>query len=454
MALSATVVFEVRPTNGTANAGGGFNASGSSPGTDYSQQNGVQVAFDGATISAATSGVTATILITGYAAAATDNRNLLAITGGTNFITGIYEIVSVSAGVSGVGTWTLDRNCTTGVGAAMTGNMGGARSGFAAGTTTLNANMVGGNIAWIKNEAWNEAVNISASGGAGTPIYLIGYNAARNDKPLTTGRPLNDRATAAGDAIAASGNDVWCFYLRATRAGDAGFSIATGTGRAYWCASYNNAGEGFECAGGMTAFACEAYSNTGPGWGANFSGYAHGCYSHDNTGNGFNHNNNGCTLTFCIAEANASSGCNGPAGGSYHVNNTFDGNTGASSDGVTTDVPRMVFGNNIMSNNGRDGARANSGAQFSVLAFNNDYYNNAGTARTNWPTGVGDIAVDPAYVDRTNGNFAVGTSVDNEGYPGAFPSATSTGYLGIGAVQSTPGGGSAGMLFIPDMAGT
>ena len=89
---------------------------------DYTQSDTPHVAFDGATITAATTSIKQTITITGYTVATTDVCNALNITGGTNFTTGVYTINSVNAGLN---TWTLDRNVASGVGAAMTGDMGG-----------------------------------------------------------------------------------------------------------------------------------------------------------------------------------------------------------------------------------------------------------------------------------------------------------------------------------------
>jgi hypothetical protein len=126
MAVNATAIWRVRPSGNNAN-GGGYDPGISSPGTDYSQQNSPQVTFNGSTVTAVTAGASATITITGYTVAATDVANALNITGGTNFTAGWYFIQSVNTGSN---TWTLDRNVATGVGAAMTGRMGGGWADF------------------------------------------------------------------------------------------------------------------------------------------------------------------------------------------------------------------------------------------------------------------------------------------------------------------------------------
>lgn len=140
MTINPTAIWRVRPSGSNAN-GGGYDPGIASPGTDYSQQNAAHVTFNGTTITATTAGVGATITITGYTPAATDVANAVQISGGTNFIVGFYYIVS-----TGVGTWTLDRNCTTGAGSAMTGAMGGGWADFWTNTT---ANIVPGNTVYI-----------------------------------------------------------------------------------------------------------------------------------------------------------------------------------------------------------------------------------------------------------------------------------------------------------------
>src|SRR5690242_11230658 len=142
MAVNATAIWRVRPSGNNAN-GGGFDPGISSPGTDYSQQNGPHVTFDGATIRATTSGTSATITVVGYTVAATDVANALNITGGTNFTTGWYFIQSVNTGAN---TWTLDRNVSSGAGSGMTGRMGG---GWADPITNLGSPPVAGNVVYV-----------------------------------------------------------------------------------------------------------------------------------------------------------------------------------------------------------------------------------------------------------------------------------------------------------------
>lgn len=426
--------WEIRPTNGTAEAGGGFNGAGSSPGTDYSQQNGVQVAFDGATITATTAGITDTIVITGYTTATTDNRNTVAITGGANFVTGIYEIIAVNTGAN---TWQLDRNCTSGAGTAMTGNMGGARSGFTVGTTALQSSsvIVAGNFVHIKNEAWNEAVVLITSGVSGGPITFQGYNSSRGDiDPFTSGvanNPTNDRATAAGDGIGGGAANLIMRNINVTRAGDAGFGTSSALVRLENCWSYNNTNEGFETAN--TWINCKSTMNGGSGIVG--AAPAIGCVSMNNTGNAFDGQS---FLAFCIAAFNAATNgvIRNPTAVVLNCNSV--GNIGANSDGIltTTPDPRLVVMNNISANNGRYGITATDGD--SMLSDYNDFFGNGTAARNNVPVGTHDLTSDPQFTNgSTSTNFAT-TDVDT----GADTIAVTVSGLEVGMiVRFTSSGG-------------
>lgn len=144
-ALAPTIIWRVRPSGNNAN-GGGFDPGVTSPGTDYSQQDGPQVTFNGSTLTMSNSGASATVIVTGRSTFAADVGNIVKIASGTNFIAGFYTIISAVPGVTGVGTWTFNVACTSGVGSAAVGRMGGGWADFWMNTT---ANIVPGNIVYI-----------------------------------------------------------------------------------------------------------------------------------------------------------------------------------------------------------------------------------------------------------------------------------------------------------------
>ena len=451
MAIPATQVWEVRPTNGTANAGGGFDPSVASPGTDYSQQDAVQVAYTDLVIGGTTTNLTSA----GTPFTSAHVGNTIAITGGTGFTTGFYSIRSVAAAVA-----TMDRSVGTGGSTGGTGNLGGARSGYSVGTTTLQSSLVAGNKVWIKNEAWNEAVALTIGGAAATPIIHEGYDTSRGDKPTGTGRPLNNRASAAGDGITISQLYNRFLYLRVTAAGDAGFSIQQSLNAFIYCRSYGNTGEGFEGTGAFTThmFGCEIDTNSNYG-ATNWVPFGSCNYWHDNTLGGFSKAGNGGTHIFSIFEANAGNGIDSGGGSSpMNIQNcVFDGNTGASTDGVNgTNVPTSHWINNIFSNNGRRGVTVTDGD--SIYSDYNCYYNNTTAAISpasgaagapNQPGTNDQVAVDPQFTNRGAGDFSIGTNLKALGFPGVFPGALSTGYMDIGAVQRQEAGGGGGLAANP-----
>ena len=436
MAHPATLVWEIRPTNGTADAGGGFDPAVASPGTDFSQQDAVQVAYTDLVIGASNTLTSAAVPFT-----SADVGNNITITSGTGFTADIYNIRSYAAGVV-----TLDKSPGTLASTGGVGNLGGARNGLNTGTSKVQAKVVAGNKIWIKNEAWNEAITLSVAGGTGTPIVWEGYNSTRGDTPTGSNRPRNNRASAAGNAISGNVADNIFKNIWVSNCGSTGGWANSGASTFINCRSSNNTGYGFNIIG--LKINCESDNNSVDGFNAVAATQrgAFGCYAHDNSAIGFDLVSVNEFLAFCISESNASHGvAQSGSAGSPLINCTINGNTGASTDGVNSGgtplAIHMVFNCNI-TNNGRYGINQ-AGVGAIILNYNN-YYGNATAARNNAPTGANDIALDPGYTDATNGNFAVGTNMKAVGWPGVFPSGASTGYLDIGAVQRQEAAGGGG----------
>ena len=176
-AIGANAVWEIRATTGSDTNSGGFVAG--STGTDYSQQASPQYSLTGLTTAAAS----ATIATT--SASADMVGNIINITGGTLFLTGWYQIVSVVVGTS----ITVDRAATSGIGAAGTANIGGALKTINKVATVL----VASNIAYVKAEAtYTTAANITFSPGNILPsssspaTRIVGYTSTRGDAGRAT----------------------------------------------------------------------------------------------------------------------------------------------------------------------------------------------------------------------------------------------------------------------------
>ena len=190
MAYTSGVVFEVRST-GSANNGGLFNPAAS--GTDYSQQDTAQYSLTGLT----SSGAGAVILTASAAADMVGNG--LRVTGGTNFTAGLYEITSVSVGVS----ITVDRNCTTAAGAAGTCEIGG---GLANLTDLPSTNLGAQWSIWVKYGTYTvtTATQLGTASGSGVG-RVIGYNSTRGD--------LNDATFTNRPTITCATNSINLFNL-------------------------------------------------------------------------------------------------------------------------------------------------------------------------------------------------------------------------------------------------
>lgn len=200
MALSANQTWYNRTGASVSELnGGGFDPSVTSPGVNYADQNAPQVTLNGTTITLTTSGTSATVLATGFSTSANDVGNTVRIASGTNFTTGYYTIVSVSAGISGVGTWTFDRNCTSGVGAAAVGRMGGAHAdlrnysngGSGLSSPILTSPLAAGHIVYIRSAGSSANPSIAGTAdydySAGYYTFPIGNSTSGNIKFIGLG---------------------------------------------------------------------------------------------------------------------------------------------------------------------------------------------------------------------------------------------------------------------------
>jgi Right handed beta helix region len=411
MAIGATTIWRARPSGNNAN-GGGFDPGLSGAGTDFSKQNAAQVVFNGTTVRATTAGVGATITLVGYTATAADIGNVLNITGGTNFITGRYAITA-----QGGTTWTLDRNCTTGAGAAMTGNMGGGWADYWTNCTTGAAILVPGNIVYVLGSGIPNPSSYTYDytfAGGGTGISLT-------DGDATTGkiRWLNDPDTpnykappdttggmpvtqVDGTFMSVSGHPIFCgfeglYFVQSNNLGGGGVIGSFNNQTILGCVQdqmtkpftfiVNNGA-------GCIWIGCEAFSSTG---GGSFSGspallpeggitLIHGCNIHDvNSAGIVMVGNNKMMVSGCIVAKCAGNGIECDNNDLVVSQCTIDGNGGH---GIYVDSNSELQGlrvfNNIISNNtgvGKYGLTINSGTtatndRLKAYIDYNTFYNN------------------------------------------------------------------------------
>ncbi len=446
MAKPAAANIEVRAGGSNLN-GGGFLAGGG--GTDRTLQDAPHVTFDGVTITAVTSGVSATITITGYTVIAGDKDNYLRIASGTNFTGGIYHIVSVDTGAN---TWTMDANVASGVGAAMVGRMGGAVGTVKHACESTTA--VASNAVWVKNEGTDHeaSAGITQLSGVNTSTCSLvrGYGTTRGD---STKAVL--KCTAASVTIFAGANNasIENLDLRGNGQTTSKGAALVGTGQfAIDCKFSGFSSSACNVTQDRSGvYGCEITTSTGSTAALVMTlGKAVGCHIHGNA-------NHGVLLT-----------------DSDLINCVVVDNTGASNDGVV-----IVHGSIVsctIANNGRDNINGSGTVRGNVywnnvLAFpvryninqvnwlsggasyygyyqKNFFWVGAGTENINGMVVGGTnvvLTADP-FTDENGGDYTLnntaggGAAVRGVGYPTSVPPGTMLAYPDGGALQHQDAG--------------
>lgn len=446
MALSSSSVFEVR-TTGSDNNGGGFVTGAT--GTDFSQQATAQFALSGLTTAAANA------IILSASAAATMVGNMINITGGTNFITGVYQILSVSAGVS----MTVDRNCTSAAGAAGTGNIGGA---FATPAKLLSVLSVAGMTGWIAAGTYSIATGLTTTGGVSAAsgfARIEGYNTVRGDLGPPNSLTLPLLKLSAAVTLLTDGNGGFRFENLAFDGNSSTGQAITITGS--YTTVFNSTIKNFRPTANQTIqlggtatnlIQCEVTGISGDQSAVycNGSGHIVNCYIHDNP----------TTAFFGLVQLNA---FNFDIDGTIFANNTGAGCDAIHNNFIMGSVRRCTFYNNP-----RDGiqdttnynlygeisnnifvSNAGVGLNLSVLSpgrqdsmvHHNAFFNNTSGSYSGILAGIGDVAMTAnPFVGPSSGNFALnntpggGLAIRQVGFPGKLITG-GTGYVDIGPLQ-------------------
>lgn len=444
-------------------------------GTDYTQQNGPQVTFDGATITAVTAGVSATITITGYTVATTDVCNTLRIASGTNFTASLYQIVSVS---TGAGTWTLDRNVATGVGAAMVGRMGGALATLRQAVVTdwainSRANQENQPTVWSKlaTETITTAIDVAPTAGG----WIRGYDTVRGDH--TGNRPTLTTATNSITLLRPTDNFQYGSltienYNLTNTAGTRAPCISGGASTMWSISVINSLLDGcsyglwFDSGTNITYQAqiinTEIKNCTIDALRLN-TGNVLGSYIHDNTGLGVQFGGSSPGFHMVIdrttIESNGSFGARLQIGGPYYTmqitNSNFYNNNalGAATAQIQLEssdqAASLVLVNNIIEGGTCGVKMADTvGTEGTVVRTNNAFYNTTPYCGTFLPTEPTDITLTgSAWTNAASGNFVLnnttgaGAAMKAVGYP-TNAAGTGANYLDLGPLQSqAPSGG-------------
>lgn len=448
--LASTIVFEIR-TTGNDNNGGCFDPSVASPGTDYSQQNAVQIAYTDLVIGTTTTQLTSA----GNPFTSAHVGNCIHVLSGTGFTVGWYEVLSVAAGVA-----TMDRSVGTASSTGGTGNLGGALGTpftYAAQNTYTTQFK-----AWLKCGTYTITTGTTTANATLTWM-LYGYNSSRGDRAVGC-RPLITTSTNSTTMLSLS-STTYVFVVKFIDLSN------TATTKAAFLTGSNNhttALEDVTATGFLnydlnpTAIVEYMYNSwiknctSSVHGGTTISG-AFGTYVHtiinNNSGNvwtGSNSNGGGSvfqwwvdTIIYNNSGWAVNEAANSSGAGQYIIRNTdIISNTSGGFNLQIGDSP--IFDNNIFYGNGTYGWVMQTNRNFLTMTRNNSYGGNTSGAYSvvgnYYPWGDINITGTP-FTNASTGDFSlnsgVGTSLKASGFPGIFQGIATQGFVDVGAVQST-----------------
>lgn len=458
MASAANSIWEVR-TTGSDSSGGGF-VPGTSGSVDYSQQNSAQFALTG--IASAGSGNTILYL----SAASSMVGNFANVVSGTNFNTGVYQIVSVVVGTSiTFATNKAGQSICSGVGAAGVINIGGAflTLGKAFGVVET------GNFIWVAGGSYAITTGLTLPGSnvpSTNPMSVYGYNTVRGDaNAYNSTRPVISTTSAITILTTSDGNvDIENLTFSTSGGTPAVNGVVFGGNTDRGAFMRNVFVTGPFTTIGIDAFsACiELCEVTGMTTGTPTAAIRYGSYSHFT--NCFLHD---CACPLLKANGNA---------GTTVIGGTYARATGANGfgiDGNDAITPLIVIGANFYNNSqddirctnsyqavsvencifcvnvsGKYGINVGQSRLFSqgINNYNFFYLTNGGLARSGLVAGANDVTLSGnPFTNAASNNFALngtlgaGSSCRAAAFPGA--TAYGTGYIDSGALQHQDSGG-------------
>ena len=462
MALSSTLVWEIRRTGSSAN-GGAFRAGAA--GTDYSQQDAPQVTYTDLTVDA-TSNTKVTSAANPFGPAHVGN--LINITGGTGWTNGRYEVISVTGNVA-----TLDRSPAAVNATGGQGRLGGAADSL----NTIAPAIVASNVVWIRYDGGTPYLVGSSVLVATGPTFaanapytrISGYAVTRGDKGLNgivDQRPTI-RANSTGVIVVQVTSSIIVEHLIIDGNNTTATSglVATTRCELINCKIVNTTTAGIQANSSTTILGCEI---------ANFSGTAGiqhgatgnlqvvGCWIHDASTVGINAG--GATNVFvarCVISNLSGAASDGiqVASGCVALNNTIC-NVGRH--GINQPSPQtagtFIAQGNILAMCGGYGMAGLSaaGMRADPLFDGNAYWNNGVGNRTNLDD-AGAVNVQNAsgpYMNiydvvlsadpfvargandfRLNATAGAGGACRGAAVPKAWPGLSIAGYPDFGAVQ-------------------
>lgn len=456
MSLSASTIWEVRPTVGDDTNGGAFVAGAS--GTDFSQQN----AKNSGGNNSSTTDVVATGIATITSASANFTAamvgNVIYLTG-TGITTGWYQVLTF------VNATTIILDQAPGTGAGLTMNIGGALLTVSQGFT--NAQAISSSSAlliYVKaTGTYTVTAALTPTQSNTGPITVIGYTTTRGDNGRFTWATSTNSVSLVN--FNSGQNVVFQNTAFTCTAGTPGDGITNNNSQVFGCTLINCTLNGFRYGiNGDWALVNLFYltldncSVTGCTIGVNNSGptVILNSYIAGNSSHGYFNTQvhaPGVIFERSVFYNNGGNGAQIDAGTQYvHVNGcAFVGNTGDGLNvgGQAPGVPLSVL-NTIFDSNGGFGLNVPTQGYGAGTIRNNAYYNN-----TSGPTSraalasASDVSLSASPFNNPSGDdfglnstTGAGASCKTAGWQGSFNGAVAS--LDIGPVQSASSGGGGG----------
>lgn len=387
MSLSASVVWEVRPSSGSSSNGGGFDNSVSSPGTDYSQQNAAQITYSDLVIQATNTQLKSSA----NPFTSAHVGNIIQVTGGTGFTTGFYTVLSVTSNVA-----TMDRAVGTANSTGGTGNLGGALAALSNLFTSSSATTIAitGNTVWMTGTLTvTTATDFAFTNAADLRISIRGYGTVRGDGTNAT--------------ITTSTNSIHLIQLHgitglefrnitfSSTAGTPGNGIHAFTSNSALVSLQNCLLTGLNigidgnfavdyCIVNLHCIEVEIKSCVAQGIINSGNTYLYGCYLHNN-------GSDGCQITST------------QGAGVYAAGTVFSSNTGAGfHDNASASNRMSILVNCVFYNNTSDGVTINNSASCqNAIIINCIHYNNGGYGQ-NWQSAASGANPAATMIQRKN----------------------------------------------------
>jgi hypothetical protein len=446
-AFNATTQWDIQTTGLDTNAGA-YDPGVGSPGTDESQGSGTAI-----TVTATTTTGTGSPAFT---STTHGPGNFIIIASGAGCNTGTYEILSQAAGVA-----TFDKTMGTGT---CVGVIGGSKLTI----SPVAALIVTGNTVNIKAGTYTITSAINWPVSTVNSFLVIGYQTTHADGGT---KPLITTAT----------NSVNVMVLQSNGAGIASYvfqnlslSSTAGTrGWGFWAngspqkltvrnSVIDGFSRGFNGDDGSATFFfsplqldnvevknCATFGVVN----GNGNSYITDSYFHGN-GDALNFNEGFQAMVVRTMLTANTRGIVTNTGSLYAYNLTVANNTG---DGINfggTLASTFQLIDSVVYGNGGWGVNlvtANADPN-SVIARNNAYGANVSGNRNHLAAGTGDVTLSAnPFTNSGAGDFSLnstaggGAAAKQAGFPGLFPGGTSTGFLDIGAVQTSGAPGTGGV---------